>query len=110
MQLKAAAKSITLTENYVRGLPRLWADERAVRQIALNLLSNAVKFTPSGGEIAIRVGWANAGGQFLSIRDNGPRHPRRGNPDRAVPRSARAPSPSRAPSAAPASACPSSRR
>ena len=26
-------------------MPRLWADERAVRQICLNLLSNAIKFT-----------------------------------------------------------------
>ena len=29
-------------------LPRLWADERAIRQIVLNLLSNAIKFTPAG--------------------------------------------------------------
>ena len=80
MQLKAKAKNITVTETYIRGLPRLWADERAVRQIALNLLSNAIKFTPSGGEIAIKVGWASGGGQFLSIRDNGP-----GIPEEEIP-------------------------
>jgi len=80
LQLKAKAKNITISENYVRNLPRLWADERAVRQIALNLLSNAIKFTPSGGEIAIMVGWATGGGQYLSIRDNGP-----GIPEEEIP-------------------------
>ncbi len=72
LQLKAKAKNITITENFQRGLPRLWADDRAVRQIALNLLSNAIKFTPSGGEIAITVAAAPGGGQSLSVRDNGP--------------------------------------
>ena len=72
LQLKAKAKNITITEQYVRNLPRLWADDRAVRQIALNLLSNAIKFTQSGGEIAVKVGWMTGGGQFLSVRDNGP--------------------------------------
>ena len=32
-------------------LPRLWADERLIKQALLNVLSNAVKFTPSGGSI-----------------------------------------------------------
>jgi two-component system cell cycle sensor histidine kinase PleC len=80
MQLRAKAKNITVTEDYDRTLPRLWADERAVRQIALNLISNAIKFTPNGGEIAIRVGWTSGGGQFLSIRDNGP-----GIPEEEIP-------------------------
>jgi len=72
MQLKAKAKGIIMTENCARGMPRLWADDRAVRQITLNLLSNAIKFTPLSGEITIRVGQVPGGGQFLSIRDNGP--------------------------------------
>jgi two-component system cell cycle sensor histidine kinase PleC len=80
MQLRAKAKTITMTESYVRGLPKVWADERAVRQITLNLLSNAIKFTPSGGEIAIKVAWAQGGGQYVSIRDNGP-----GIPDEEIP-------------------------
>ncbi len=53
-------------------LPRIWADERAMRQIILNILSNAVKFTPPGGEIVIKAGWTSSGGQYVSIRDNGP--------------------------------------
>ena len=36
-------------------LPLLWADRRAIKQIALNLLSNAVKFTPEGGLVGISV-------------------------------------------------------
>ncbi|MFC5515504.1 HAMP domain-containing sensor histidine kinase [Kaistia terrae] len=53
-------------------LPKLRADPGGIRQIALNLLSNAVKFTPTGGEIFIRAGWTAGGGQYISIRDNGP--------------------------------------
>ncbi|ADZ71249.1 ATP-binding protein [Polymorphum gilvum] len=72
MQIRAKAKDITIRESHEDGLPRLWADERAIRQVILNLLSNAVKFTPSSGEVTIRIGAAPGGGQFVSIRDNGP--------------------------------------
>jgi two-component system cell cycle sensor histidine kinase PleC len=61
-------------------MPRLWADERAVRQVCLNLLSNAIKFTPQGGEIWLKVGWTAAGGQYLSVRDTGP-----GIPEEEIP-------------------------
>ncbi len=72
MQLKAKSKGIIITEHYTYGMPRLWADDRAVRQITLNLLSNAIKFAPLSGEVAITVGTIQDRGQFLSIRDNGP--------------------------------------
>jgi two-component system cell cycle sensor histidine kinase PleC len=72
LQLRARAKNITIAEQYAHGMSRLWADDRAVRQVVLNLLSNAIKFTPSGGEIAITAGATADGGQFLSVRDNGP--------------------------------------
>ena len=52
-------------------MPRLWADERAVRQVCLNLLSNAIKFTPQGGEIWLKVGWTASGGQYMSVKDTG---------------------------------------
>jgi two-component system, cell cycle sensor histidine kinase PleC len=52
-------------------LPRLWADERAIRQICLNLLSNAIKFTPQAGEIWLKVGWTASGGQYISVKDTG---------------------------------------
>jgi len=72
MELKARTKNIRIVQQFEPSLPRLFADERALRQIVLNLLSNAIKFTPSGGEILVRVGWTAGGGQYASIRDNGP--------------------------------------
>lgn len=72
LQLRAKGKNQTLRKSFEGELPRIWADERAIRQVILNLLSNAVKFTPQGGDIAIKVGWTASGGQYVSITDNGP--------------------------------------
>ena len=72
MDLRAKAKNQTVKQAIDPSLPRLWADERAMRQIVLNLLSNAIKFTPQGGEITIKVGWTSSGGQYVSIKDSGP--------------------------------------
>jgi two-component system cell cycle sensor histidine kinase PleC len=72
MELKAHNKSIRIIQQFEEDLPRLYADERAVRQITLNLLANAVKFTPSNGEVRVRVGWTVGGGQYVSVKDNGP--------------------------------------
>jgi len=72
MELKARNKDIRIVQQFERDLPRLFADERSLRQIALNLLSNAVKFAPSGSEVRVRVGWTAGGGQYISVKDNGP--------------------------------------
>jgi two-component system cell cycle sensor histidine kinase PleC len=71
MTLRARKKDITISQTMATALPRLWADERAVRQVALNLLSNAIKFTPPGGSVTIKAGWSEDGGQFFSISDTG---------------------------------------
>ncbi|HYC24404.1 MAG TPA: ATP-binding protein, partial [Roseiarcus sp.] len=78
--LRAKNRDISVIEALDANLPRIWADERAVRQVTLNLLSNAIKFTPRGGAITIKVGWTSAGGQYLSIRDTGP-----GIPEEEIP-------------------------
>ena len=70
--LRARSKGQTIASHVDAAMPRLWADERALRQIVLNVLSNAVKFTPPGGEITIKVGWTSSGGQYLSVTDSGP--------------------------------------
>jgi two-component system, cell cycle sensor histidine kinase PleC len=36
-------------------IPRITADERAIKQVLINLLSNAIKFTPSGGTITLQA-------------------------------------------------------
>ena len=72
MTLRARNKGISFVEQYEDDMPKIWGDERAIRQITLNIISNAVKFTPSGGTITIKVGWTAGGGQYVSIRDTGP--------------------------------------
>ena len=80
LKLRAQNRGITIHEVFEPELPRLWADERAVRQICLNLLSNAIKFTPQGGEIWLKVGWTASGGQYMSVKDTGP-----GIPEEEIP-------------------------
>lgn len=72
VQLRARGKNITISQQFELELPAVWADEKSMRQVILNLLSNAVKFTPQGGEIMVKVGWTAGGGQYISIKDNGP--------------------------------------
>jgi two-component system cell cycle sensor histidine kinase PleC len=80
LKLRARNRGITIHEMFETEMPRIWADERAVRQVCLNLLSNAIKFTPQGGEIWLKVGWTASGGQYLSVRDTGP-----GIPEEEIP-------------------------
>ena len=48
------ASGIALTE-IIDGLPNVYADPVAVRQILLHILSNAMKFTPTGGRISLKA-------------------------------------------------------
>ena len=80
LTLRASKREITIVELIEDDLPRIWVDERAIRQVVLNLLSNAIKFTPQGGTVTIKLGWTAQGGQYVSIRDTGP-----GIPEREIP-------------------------
>ena len=80
IKVKAEAKNLVVRSEFEKDLPAMWADERSLRQIIINLLSNAVKFTPRGGEIVLRVGWTAGGGQYVSVKDNGP-----GIPEEEIP-------------------------
>ena len=69
ISLQAAKKSITVETEIAENMS-LFADRRAIKQIAINLLSNAVKFTGQGGHISVRArNVANA--MVLTIEDNG---------------------------------------
>jgi two-component system cell cycle sensor histidine kinase PleC len=81
LSLRAEHKRLKIIEDFSDGLPRLWAEQRAVRQICLNLLSNAIKFTPMNGSITLTVGTTRRGEQYLSVRDSGP-----GIPEAEIPR------------------------
>ncbi len=72
MELRAKAKGIELVFSYGDNLPKLWGDERAIRQVMLNLLSNAIKFTPQQGKVTLVVQRSRDGGQMISVKDNGP--------------------------------------
>lgn len=78
--VRAKNKDIAINFSHDPNMPRVWADQRAMRQIVLNLLSNAVKFTPQSGTIDIQVGGSKDGGQFVAIQDNGP-----GIPEEEIP-------------------------
>ena len=80
LALRAKAKGQSIRALSEPDLPRVWADERAIRQVVLNVLSNAIKFTPQGGEITIKVGWTATGGQYVSVADTGP-----GIPENEIP-------------------------
>ncbi len=80
LRLRAEKRGLLMLDRVEAGLPSVWADERAIRQVVLNLLSNAIKFTPQGGTVTIKVGWTAQGGQYVSILDTGP-----GIPDSEIP-------------------------
>src|SRR5262245_5849652 len=80
LQMRAKNRGLLIHELFEDDMPRLWADERAVRQICLNLLVNAIKFTPQGGEIWLKAGWTASGGQYISVKDTGP-----GIPEEEIP-------------------------
>ena len=80
LALRAKKKGIVIQEDLSATVPRLWADARALRQVALNLLSNAIKFTPQGGGVRLSFGCSDDGRQFFSVADTGP-----GIPDSEIP-------------------------
>jgi two-component system cell cycle sensor histidine kinase PleC len=85
LRLDAQAKNLRLITTFKPDMPKIMADERALRQICLNLLANAIKFTPQNGVVALRTGLLPDGEAFLSVSDNGP-----GIPEEEIPQVLRA--------------------
>jgi two-component system phosphate regulon sensor histidine kinase PhoR len=59
-----------VTVDSAPGLPDVTSDPQLLRQVLMNLISNAIKYTPSDGEIAIRMGQDSRNLRW-SIRDSG---------------------------------------
>jgi len=70
LQLKADKAGVSLVNDVPPGI-KLWADRRAIRQVALNLATNAVKFTPAGGFVRASVKLGPKGELGLQVRDTG---------------------------------------
>jgi two-component system cell cycle sensor histidine kinase PleC len=67
---RARQKAVDLTLS-LGEVPKILADERAIRQILLNLLSNAVKFTSAGGFVELATALTVAGEVVITVRDSG---------------------------------------
>ena len=52
-------------------LPNVIGDTAKLTQILVNLLSNAIKFTPSGGEVRLKVARKPDGGLMFRVADTG---------------------------------------
>ena len=53
-------------------LPKVFADQRRMRQVLLNLLENALKYTPNGGLISVNMLHRTSQWVQVSISDSGP--------------------------------------
>jgi signal transduction histidine kinase len=71
IQQTAKIAEVTLKIDAGENLPKIWADERAIKQILLNLLSNAVKFSDPGNEVRLQASVSSAGDMILSVSDDG---------------------------------------
>jgi len=52
-------------------IPLVMVDPQLLRQVVMNLTSNAIKYTPTGGEISIRIGTDSPGMVRWAITDTG---------------------------------------
>jgi signal transduction histidine kinase len=68
---RADSAGVELSRALFPGLPRLHADQRAVKQILINLLTNAVKYSESGGQVTVGAGLAESGELEIFVSDTG---------------------------------------
>jgi signal transduction histidine kinase len=71
VETRAQNHNIALSVRAADGRPRLYADERRLKQILLNLVNNSVKFTPDGGRVEIAVGVDEDGAMTIAVTDSG---------------------------------------
>ena len=69
--IRADTGGVSIINSVGPSLPKIYADQRRVKQIITNLLSNAVKFTPPGGTVTITGEITNMGELAIAITDTG---------------------------------------
>jgi len=70
--LQAQQKGLTFVMEPTLPLPhKVVTDGTRLRQILWNLISNAVKFTPSGGQVTVRVSYGEADNIRFEVQDSG---------------------------------------
>lgn len=65
-------RDVTIHTDIPADLPRVFADQRRMRQVLLNLLENALKYTPDGGLISLTMLHRTSQWVQVSICDSGP--------------------------------------
>ncbi len=68
---KARSAQQVILNNVPQTLPKVIAEETAIKQMVMNLLSNAIKFTPQGGRITLDAEQDRQGNIRISVTDTG---------------------------------------
>ena len=71
MQPQANGARIIIRSSLTPGLPKVVADARSLRQIALNLIGHAIKFTGPGGQVIVSTALTDGGEVVLRVRHAG---------------------------------------
>ncbi|HEY4344983.1 MAG TPA: ATP-binding protein [Parvibaculum sp.] len=71
LDIRAQAQGVKVIANFEPGLPTLYADARAMRQIWINLLTNAIKFSPSGTTVTMVACLDPTGDLRFGVHDQG---------------------------------------
>ena len=68
---RAKDGDITLRSDINDRIPKLYGDDRRIKQILINLLNNAVKFTEPGGDVSVEATFAATGDIIFKVIDTG---------------------------------------
>ncbi len=68
---RAKEAGVSVRLSVPQDVPKLYADERSIRQILINTIDNAIKFSKEGGVVVINVRVKSDGGLTLEIIDTG---------------------------------------
>lgn len=71
MQPQANRERIIIRTSLARSLPRVMADARSLRQIAMNLIGSSIHLANAGGQVIVSTALSDFGDVVLRVRDTG---------------------------------------